>query len=111
LNCADIHILPQRADAADLVMPSKLLGMLASGKAVIATANPGTGLEQVVSRVGVVVPPGDQPALCKAILDLASSPQLCKVLGEKGREEVCKNWSGQAVLTRFESQVQALLGS
>jgi len=32
LNLADIHLLPQKADAADLVMPSKLTGMLASGR-------------------------------------------------------------------------------
>jgi hypothetical protein len=30
LNLADIHLLPQNARAADLVMPSKLTGMLAS---------------------------------------------------------------------------------
>ena len=39
LGTADIHILPQRADAADLVMPSKLTGMLSSGRAVIGTAH------------------------------------------------------------------------
>ncbi len=33
LCLADIHLLPQRADAADLVMPSKLTGMLATGRA------------------------------------------------------------------------------
>jgi colanic acid biosynthesis glycosyl transferase WcaI len=109
LNSADIHILPQRADAADLVMPSKLLGMLASGKAVLATANPGTGLEKVVSQIGVVVAPGDQSALCRAILDLASSPQLRLDLGEKGRDYVCKNWSEQIVLSRFESQLQEVI--
>jgi colanic acid biosynthesis glycosyl transferase WcaI len=109
LNSADIHILPQRADAADLVMPSKLLGMLASGKAVITTANPGTGLEKVVSQIGVVVAPGDQSALCRAILDLASSPQLRLDLGEKGRDYVCKNWSEQIVLSRFESQLQEVI--
>jgi hypothetical protein len=32
LNLADIHLLPQNARAADLVMPSKLTGMLASGR-------------------------------------------------------------------------------
>ena len=35
LNLADVHLLPQRADVADLVMPSKLLGMLASGRPVL----------------------------------------------------------------------------
>jgi colanic acid biosynthesis glycosyl transferase WcaI len=108
LNCADIHILPQRADAADLVMPSKLLGMLASGKAVLATANPGTGLANVVSQVGIVVAPEDQPAFCQAILDLASSPQQRRILGGKGRDYVCEHWSKQTVLSNFESQVQTV---
>ena len=48
LNLADIHLLPQRADAADLVMPSKLTGMMASGRAVLATASPGTQLATVI---------------------------------------------------------------
>jgi colanic acid biosynthesis glycosyl transferase WcaI len=38
LALADIHLLPQRADAADLVMPSKLGGMLASARPVVTTA-------------------------------------------------------------------------
>ncbi len=42
LNLADIHLLPQRADAADIVMPSKLTGMLSSGRSIVATASPGT---------------------------------------------------------------------
>ncbi|EKD88194.1 MAG: hypothetical protein ACD_35C00012G0001, partial [uncultured bacterium] len=39
LNSADIHFLPQQANAADLVMPSKLTGMMASDKPIIVTAN------------------------------------------------------------------------
>ena len=37
LNAADIHLLPQSKGAADLVMPSKLNGILSSGRPVIAT--------------------------------------------------------------------------
>jgi colanic acid biosynthesis glycosyl transferase WcaI len=36
LNAADVHVLPQSRSVADLVMPSKLGGMLASGKQIIA---------------------------------------------------------------------------
>lgn len=36
LNAADIHLLPQKAGAAYLVLSSKLLGMLASGRPVVA---------------------------------------------------------------------------
>ena len=50
LNAADIHLLPQRPDAADLVMPSKLTGMLASGRPVIATAAAGTQVAMALDR-------------------------------------------------------------
>lgn len=40
LNAADIHLLPQKAEAADLVLPSKLLGILASGRPVVASSLP-----------------------------------------------------------------------
>ena len=54
---ADIHLLPQRADAADLVMPSKLTGILASGRPVVATAAEGTEVWSVVAGRGVIPRP------------------------------------------------------
>ena len=63
LNSADIHLLPQKASAADLVMPSKLLGMVASGRAMIATAAEETEVGRVVSQCGVLVAPEDPGAL------------------------------------------------
>ena len=44
LGLADLHALPQEANAADLVLPSKLGGMLASSKPIIAMTEPGTEL-------------------------------------------------------------------
>jgi colanic acid biosynthesis glycosyl transferase WcaI len=110
LNAADIHVLPQRADAADLVMPSKLLGMLASGKVIVALAGPDTEIGNVVSQIGVLVPPGDQPALCEAILELGIASQERTRLGMKGRAFVCKHWSTERVLGTFELQLRELIG-
>ena len=101
LNIADIHLLPQRADAADLVMPSKLSGMFASGKAVIATANPDTEVAEIVGRLGVVVPPGDALALAEAILRLANDPDRMRSLGQKGLSWVVANWSREKVLNDY----------
>lgn len=81
---ADIHVLPQKADAADLVMPSKLSGMFASGKAVIATANPDTELGRIVNEAGVLVPPEDPAALADAIRKLSRSSEQIETLGKKG---------------------------
>jgi colanic acid biosynthesis glycosyl transferase WcaI len=109
LNVADIHVLPQRMDAADLVMPSKLLGMLASGVPVVAAASPGTEIGKVVGQVGVLVPPEDQPALCEALLELGISSQERTRLGMKGRAFVCKHWSAVHILGEFELQLRALV--
>ena len=56
LCMADIHLLPQRSGAADLVMPSKLTGMLASGRPVVCGAAPGTELAGVITRCGLLTP-------------------------------------------------------
>jgi colanic acid biosynthesis glycosyl transferase WcaI len=85
LGIADIHLLPQSPRASDLVLPSKLSGMLASGRPVIATCNPGTELDAVVSECGVVVPPEDSQAVTEAIIKLADNPTLRRELGRKGR--------------------------
>ena len=109
LGTADIHLLPQRADAADLVMPSKLTGMLASGRAVVATAHPGTELASVVSECGLVVPPDNALAFSQAILRLASDSGLRRSLGAAGREYAVLNLDRDGVLGGFESQLQWLV--
>jgi colanic acid biosynthesis glycosyl transferase WcaI len=67
LGLADVHILPQAADAADLVLPSKLGGMLASSRRIVVTAAPGTELATFLAGAAIVVAPGDAAALAAAI--------------------------------------------
>lgn len=109
LNMADIHVLPQRADAADLVMPSKLTGMLASGRPVIGTAARDTQLGQVLDGCGVRVEPGDVQALTQAIQSLAASREEQERLGAAGRQHALAHLSHDAVLGKFEQAVQVLI--
>lgn len=102
LNLADIHLLPQRADVADLVMPSKLTGMLASGRPIIATAVAGTQLDNVVSQCGIVVPPGDDCALAMAIQRLTGDHAERQRLGEAARRYAVENLELASVLINFE---------
>jgi colanic acid biosynthesis glycosyl transferase WcaI len=67
LGAADLHLLPQAADAADLVLPSKLGGMLASGRPIVVTAAPETELATFLAGAAIVVPPGEAAALAEAI--------------------------------------------
>ncbi|MGN6291481.1 MAG: WcaI family glycosyltransferase [Chitinophagaceae bacterium] len=69
LNMADIHLVIQRADASDLVMPSKLTNILAVGGLAIVTANPGNSLYDEVSshRIGLLSEAENAGALAESI--------------------------------------------
>lgn len=108
LGLADIHLLPQRADAADLVMPSKLTGMLASGRAVVATAHADTELGRVVLGCGLVVQPGNPLAFADAINTLAQDAALRTRLGRAGRTYAEANLDRDAVLGGFEAELRKL---
>ena len=111
LGLADIHLLPQRADAADLVMPSKLTGMLSSGRPVVAGAGAETELGKVAAQCGLAVPPDNARAFADAVLHLASQPQLRQELGLRARAFAEANFDHDAVLAQFERDLQACLKS
>ena len=107
LALADIHLLPQSPEAADLVLPSKLSGMLASGRPVIATCREGTEIAHVVSQCGLVVPPEDGAGLADAIERLVDGNVAREVLGEKARRYAEENLARGVVLGRLLDQILA----
>lgn len=109
LAMADIHLLPQRANAAGLVMPSKLTGMMASGRPVVATAHKGTELACVVAGCGLVVEPEQPQAFADAIQQLAVDASLRDTLGTAGRKYAVANLDRDRILNDFESELCALL--
>ncbi len=110
LNVADIHVLPQRSDAADLVMPSKLTGMFASGRPVIAMARPGTALHEAVVNNGVIVPPEDTGALVDAIAALAADEAQRAAIGAAGRRYAETMLSPLSTLLTLDTRLAALTG-
>jgi len=105
LAMADVHLLPQRADAADLVMPSKLTGMLASGRPVLACANSGTEVASIVQRCGLVVPPEDPESFYVALSTLIADSTLRQTLGLVGADYALNHLSQDRILTDFESKL------
>jgi colanic acid biosynthesis glycosyl transferase WcaI len=102
LNMADIHLLPQLRGAADLVMPSKLAGMLASGRPVIAGAAAGTEIAAVLDGRGVLTEPECAAGFARAILELAGDEARRGALGRAGREYAERTLSTPAVFDRLQ---------
>ncbi|MBL6939881.1 MAG: WcaI family glycosyltransferase [Alphaproteobacteria bacterium] len=110
LGMADVHLLPQKREVADLVMPSKLPGMLASGRPVVAGAMTATQLSREIESCGIVVPPGDTHAMAQAVLDLFSVEQRRRDLGIAAAARARDRWAKDAILRGFETELMALVG-
>jgi colanic acid biosynthesis glycosyl transferase WcaI len=103
---ADIHLLPQKAEAADLVMPSKLGNILASGRPIVAGAEPNTQIFDAIQGCGLAVKPDDVDAFVGAILRLANDKELRIQMGIVGRRRAQEEWSKDGILSKFETLLE-----
>jgi len=111
LNTADLHLLPQRRVSAELMMPSKLTGMLASGRPVLATAEPDTELAAWVDGCGRLSTPGDGAALAHALLMMSQEPERCREMGTQARLRAVRFLSRDAVLQGFHGEMETALAA
>lgn len=112
LAAGDIHLVVQRRDAADLVMPSKLTNILAAGRPCVATTEPGTALAEVIEGhgTGLVTPPEDSAALSEAIAVLAADVALRARYGEAARDYAERCLDRDSILSEFETHLSTLTG-
>jgi colanic acid biosynthesis glycosyl transferase WcaI len=108
LNTADIHLLPQLEGASDLLMPSKLNGMLASGRPIVATALDGTQIEKVVAKCGIVTPPADVNEFVGAIEYLIDNQSLVNELGRAARDYALNWLEYNAIMMKYEKKIETL---
>ncbi|MEZ4805490.1 MAG: glycosyltransferase, partial [Bacteroidia bacterium] len=105
LNMADLHLVLQKAEAADLVMPSKLTTILAAGGLVLVTAFKGTSLHDVIHshEMGIIIPPEDNKALKEAIVEAVSNEYVNE--RKNAREYAEKYLDQEAILSAMESKL------
>jgi colanic acid biosynthesis glycosyl transferase WcaI len=101
LNLADVHLLPQRRGATLFAMPSKLGGMLASGRAIVAQADHDSELARSLRDRAFVVPAEDAAATAEAVRRLADEPALREWLGREGRRLATEQLARDPVLEGF----------
>jgi len=96
MAAADIFVLPSRFEG----LPMSVIEAMLTGLPVIAGDVRGPA-EQVVSEVtGLLVPPGDAPALGRALRRLVADPALRKRMGEAGHARALERYDEAKVLAR-----------
>jgi len=105
LNLADLHLLPGQPSASGSVMPSKVTGMLASGRPVIAACPRDSELAELIAGCGVVVEPGNVRDFADAIRLLAGNSALSSRFGTWGRRRALDRFHQAQILSDFEAEV------
>ncbi|RZK73906.1 MAG: colanic acid biosynthesis glycosyltransferase WcaI [Pedobacter sp.] len=101
MNIADLHLVLQKGDASDLVMPSKLTTILSVGGLALVTANAGTSLYEVIEThyLGLAIPPDDELLLQNAILEATVEDHSLRRDNARGYAEAFLN--RENILKRF----------
>tara|TARA_Y100001970_G_scaffold212731_1_gene259833 strand:- start:234 stop:1070 length:837 start_codon:yes stop_codon:yes gene_type:complete len=76
LAAGDIHLIPLKPGLGSISVPSKLYSILAAGRPVLASVDPGTEIDLVVTQSGAgrSVPAGDTEAFISALEALIDDP-------------------------------------
>jgi colanic acid biosynthesis glycosyl transferase WcaI len=103
LSSADLHILFQKTDVIDTVMPSKLLGMMASAKPSIVTGNLKSEVATIFndSQGGYYFDGNSVNDIINNIKKLTENKELCKTLGLNAKIYVNEKFSKEEVLDEF----------
>lgn len=113
LAAGDIHLVVQRREAADLVMPSKLTNILAAGRPSVATADPGTEIYEVLNEheCGITTTPSNVTELVASIVELAGNAGMREELGQNARRYAEHYLDKDEILSRFEDSLRDLKNS
>jgi glycosyltransferase involved in cell wall biosynthesis len=112
LSTADVHVVGLAEGLAGYVVPSRLYGILSSGRPVIVAADADSETARVVERVGcgVVVPPG-RPELLAATIRSAHDGELdLAEMGRRGREYVVHEADREVAFDRYRKVLRELAG-
>lgn len=99
LAVADIGVLPSYYEG----LPLTAAETLAAKVPLVATAVDGTPEVVIDGETGILVPPGDPPAMARAINKLVGNPELRRKLALRGRDWVLERFTIQRQVEKTAS--------
>ncbi len=112
LAIADVHVVALRAGLGNVSVPSKTYSILASGRPILASIDPGTEVPRILeaSGAGVAVEPDRSDLFVTALREMLADPELLVARGAAGRAWVEAAASPVAVARAYEELVRGLPG-
>jgi colanic acid biosynthesis glycosyl transferase WcaI len=112
LSSADVHVVGLAKGLAGYVVPSRLYGVLAAGRPVIAAADDESETARLVREIGcgLVIEPGRPELLARTIRDAAEGRYDLAEMGRRGREWVEREADRSVAMERYRALVRELVG-
>ncbi|MDP6902801.1 MAG: glycosyltransferase family 4 protein [Acidimicrobiales bacterium] len=103
LAAGDIHIIPLQKGLSSISVPSKFYSILAAGRPVLASVDPGTEIDLVVTRSGAgrSTPAGDTQEFIAALTALIDDPHGRVAAGLEARRFAEEWLSAKAVAESY----------
>ena len=111
LSSADIHFVGLGRGLSGYVVPSRVYGILAAGKPIIAAADEDSETAQLVRRIGcgVAIPPGRPDLLAEEIRRAAGGEYDLAEMGRRGREWVVAEAGREHAVERYRRLLAELI--
>lgn len=112
-NACDLGVIPLKAGAAHIAVPSKTWNYLAAGRPVVGCVEADTPLAKMIrtSGSGSVVPPGNSDSLAGIILEYRNAPDRLHSEGRQGRDYVEAHLSRRTAIQSYFRMFMGVLGS
>ncbi|MBW4587606.1 MAG: glycosyltransferase family 4 protein [Aetokthonos hydrillicola CCALA 1050] len=104
LTACDISLVSLIPGAESIVAPSKLYGMLAAGRGIVAISSPNSYIDNLLTTYGCGInsPPHNPEHLANTILELSHDPSKIKAMGEKARQLYESKYTFEHALDEYE---------
>jgi colanic acid biosynthesis glycosyl transferase WcaI len=110
LSAGDVHLISLKEGVEGIMVPSKLLGIMAVARPAIFVGHPSSEIARVISEsgCGVCVREGEARALADAILALRDDPARTKQMGERGRQELVGKYDAASACAHWVTLLERL---
>jgi len=113
LGVADVSLVTLDEGFEGMVVPSKIYGILASGKPAIAVVGGESEVTEIISkgRCGEVVKIGDYKVLSDAVIEYYNNSEKCYQEGMSGRKYFEENFDRKIATKHYIKVIEEILGS
>ena len=110
LGVPDVHWISLRPEVEGLIVPSKVYGIAAAGRPIIAVCAKNGEISKMVEEhhCGIVVEPGDGNALTTAIVNLSKDAERCALMGRRARAMLDTHFTRQQAFQRWRTLLEGI---